>query len=285
MEISTDYALQNHACQAAIVNERGDVVCWETKSNLLVQELIDPVILELVSIPGGTLLMGSPTEEMGRYTSEGPQHKVTVFPFLMGQYPVTQAQWRTVAALPKVKITLPLDPSHFKGDQRPVEQVNWYQAVEFCQRLSRYSGRRYRLPSEAEWEYACRAGTTTPFHLGPTLTPDLANYDGRYTYDLGPAGDYRQQTTTVGTFSPNAFGLYDMHGNVWEWCGDVWHTDYRQTPATAKAWMGHGRVQRRVLRGGSWLSQPSHCRSACRVDYFPEYGLDYHGFRVVRDHL
>lgn len=285
MEISIAYSPRNDAYRAGIVNDQGEIVGWETTSNLFVRESINQVTLELVSIPGGILLMGSPREEAGRYTSEDPQHEVTVFPFLMGQYPVTQAQWRMVAALPKVKIDLPAEPSHFKGDQRPVEQVNWYQAVEFCQRLSRYSGRRYRLPSEAEWEYACRAGTTTPFHLGPTITPDLANYDGRYTYNQGPAGHYRQQTTPVGTFPPNAFGLCDMHGNVWEWCGDAWHSDYRQAPGTAKVWMGYGRLQRRVLRGGSWLSQPSHCRSASRVDYFPEYGLDYHGFRVVRDHL
>jgi len=150
----------------------------------------------------------------------------------MGKYLITQAQWRVVTALPKVERGLKSDPSRFKGGHLTVECINWYEAVEFCARLARKTGRDYRLPSEAEWEYACRAGTTTPFHFGETITTDLANYRGtdneQYKwsgfYGRGSKGIYRNKTTDVGSFGvANAFGLYDMHGNVWEWCQDIWH--------------------------------------------------------------
>ena len=186
----------------------------------------------MVAIPGSTFTMGSPKSEEVSTDRERPQHNVAVSPFFMGKYPVTQGQWRAIASRADLKVNLDLDPepSYFKEPyqdidrwQRPVQKVNWCQAVEFCERLSKLTGRNYRLPSEAEWEYACRAGTTTPFYFGETITPELANYCGNYTYGEGPIGEYRNQTTPVGQFSANGFGLYDMHGNVWEWCADEWN--------------------------------------------------------------
>ena len=170
--------------------------------------------LEMVYIPGGTFEMGSPDNEPERFSSEGPQRLVAVPSFLMSRYPITQAQWRFVAALERVERNLKPNPSWFKGDNRPVENVSWYDAVEFCARLSRLTQQEYRLPTEAEWEYACRADTTTPFHFGKTLTPEVANYDGNSTYDNGPKGKNRKETTPVDHFGvANAFGLCDMHGN------------------------------------------------------------------------
>ena len=185
--------------------------------------------------------------------SGSEQHEVTIADFFIGKYPITQAQWRAVAALPEVERSLEPDPSNFKGDNRPVESMTWEDAVEFCARLTAKTGRTYRLPSEAEWEYACRAGTTGPFHFGETITPDLANYDGNYTYGDGPKGRYRNKTTPVGQFPANAFGLYDMHGNVWEWCQDHYHSDYIGAPTDGSAWVSGGDSSRRMLRGGSWL--------------------------------
>src|SRR4028119_1326205 len=149
------------------------------------EDLGKGIALEMVLIPGGTFLMGSPADELERKSSEEPQHQVTLKLFFIGKYSVTQAQWKAVADLPQVNTKLDPDPSRFKGENRPVERVSWYDAVEFCDRLSQKTGRQYRLPSEAEWEYACRAGTTTPFHFGETITPALANYDGNYTYGAG----------------------------------------------------------------------------------------------------
>jgi formylglycine-generating enzyme required for sulfatase activity len=162
-----------------------------------------------------------------------------------------------------------------------VEQVNWHEAVEFCARLSQKTGREYRLPTEAEWEYACRAGTTTPFHFGPTLTTNLANYDGNYVYGSGPKGVYREQTTDVGSFPPNAFGIYDMHGNVWEWCLDHWHDNYKGAPTDGSAWIEGGDSNRRLLRGGSWIDAPRNCRSAYRGGFGPVVRLITFGFRIV----
>ncbi|MFM6603662.1 MAG: formylglycine-generating enzyme family protein, partial [Dolichospermum sp.] len=179
--------------------------------------------LEMIAIPGGTFVMGSLEGEEESRSEEKPQHQVTIKPFLMGEYPITQAQWRAVAELPQVNQKLQPNPSRFKRANRPVEQVSWHDAIEFCARLSNHTKKPYRLPSEAQWEYACRAGTTTPFHFGETITTDLANYCGDYAYGRGQKGAYREETTEVGNFPPNAFGLHDMHGNVWEWCQDDWH--------------------------------------------------------------
>lgn len=208
------------------------------------------VILEMVAIPGGKFLMGSPEGEGN--DREKPQHQVTIQPFYMGKYPVTQAQWEMVSRLPEVKIDLRSKPSHFKGANLPVENVSWHDAREFCARLSKATGKLYRLPSEAEWEYACRANTTTPYYFGNTITTDLVNHNNKYG-----------QTTDVGKFPPNAFGLYDMHGNVWEWCEDSWHKNYMTAPNNGNALTSQS-DNKRMLRGGQWYLNPSYCRSASR---------------------
>ncbi|NEQ67892.1 MAG: formylglycine-generating enzyme family protein [Symploca sp. SIO2D2] len=247
----------------------------------------------MVAIPSRTFLMGSPEMEEGHSNDESPQHQVTLKSFFMGKYPVTQAQWQAVAALPPVNTELKPNPSRFQGKNRPVEKVSWYDAIEFCARLSQTTGRQYRLPSEAEWEYACRAGTTTPFHFGETVTTDFANYRGtdnkknkwKGSYDNGPLGIYREETTPVGNFSVgNDFGLYDMHGNVWEWCVDHWHGNYEGAPKDGSAWVDKNKNDShyRLLRGGSWLNSPKVCRSAFR--YFNVPGDSHRsdiGFRVV----
>ena len=227
------------------------------------------VVLEMVAIPGGKFLMGSP-EGVG-YDRERPQHQVTIQPFYMGKYPVTQAQWERVADLPKVKIDLRSKPSHFKGANLPVENVSWHDAQEFCARLSKATGKLYRLPSEAEWEYACRGNTTTPYYFGDTITTDLVNHRNKYG-----------QTTEVGKFPPNAFGLYDMHGNVWEWCEDGWHENYINAPIwpnSSIAWMSNN--NNRVLRGGQWYLNPSYCRSASRSYNSGDRRNKDNGFRLV----
>ena len=238
--------------------------------------------LHMVLVPGGTFLMGSLDDEPEREEREGPQHEVTLPSFLIGRYPVTQAQWRSVTALPQVNRELKIDPSRFRGDNRPVESVSWYDAVEFCARLSAHTGRQYRLPSEAEWEYACRAGTTTPFYFGNTLTTKVANYNGDSTYTNGPKGEYRGETTPVDHFGiANAFGLCDMHGNVDEWCQDYWHDSYEGAPTDDSAWIEGGNSNLRVRRGGSWHYYPGYCRSAYRDDDPPVNNGYMIGFRVV----
>lgn len=257
------------------------------------QPLTEELTLDLVAIPGGEFLMGSPADEDRRDWYEGAypelkgvdieaQHPVTVPSFLMSQYPITQAQWRFVAALPKVNQDIDPDPANFKGDNRPVEVVSWNSAIEFCARLSQQTSRVYQLPSEAEWEYACRSGTTQPFHLGETLSTDFANYNGNCTYGNGVEGEYRQQTTEVGCFGiVNAFGLADMHGNVWEWCLDHWHPSYQGAPTDGSAWVNDGDERYRVLRGGSWYLNPEYCRAAFRNRLTPNNRNTYYGFRVV----
>ncbi|MCP2730369.1 formylglycine-generating enzyme family protein [Limnofasciculus baicalensis] len=249
------------------------------------EELDNEIQLEMVAIPGGSFMMGSPENELERRNSESPQHRVTIKPFFMGKYSVTQAQWQAVAFLPQVNRELNSDPSYFKGADRPVESVSWYDAVEFCSRLSIKTGQPYRLPSEAEWEYACRAGTTTPFHFGETITTKLANYNGNYTYGKGFKGEYRQETTPVGSFGvANEFGLYDMHGNVWEWCGDEWHDNYEGAPIDGSVWGENNENDHhsRLLRGGSCCEYPGFCRSVFRGNYIPsDRDLNTLGFRLV----
>jgi formylglycine-generating enzyme required for sulfatase activity len=246
------------------------------------EPLSDEVDLDMIQIPGGTFLMGSPEDELYNYKYEQPQHSVTVPSFFMGRYPITQAQWRVVVGYPEVKRELKPDPSKFKGENRPVEQVSWQDVVEFCQRLSVKTSRRYRLPSEAEWEYACRAGTQTPFHFGETLTDELANYDATKVYGRGVKGEYRGETTKVGQFPPNNFGLHDMHGNVWEWCQDDWHDDYEGAPEDGRAWVdGESKNKEKVLRGGSWYVGPWDCRCAFRDYGTRDYFVFNGGFRVV----
>ncbi|MFM6872775.1 MAG: formylglycine-generating enzyme family protein [Dolichospermum sp.] len=233
--------------------------------------------LEMIAIPGGTFMMGSPENEEGSRDRERPQHEVTIKPFLMGKYPITQAQWEIVAALEKVNIDLEFYPSFFEDNNLPVEHISWNDAQEFCARLSRMTNKAYRLPSEAQWEYACRGGTTTPFYFGDKITAKLANYDGNYVYS-----DEQEETTEVGSFSPNAFGLYDMHGNVWEWCQDDWHDNYEGAPTDGSAWTGLS-SDKKVLRGGSWYNFSDFCRSACRICNAADFDDDNIGFRVVCD--
>ena len=253
--------------------------------------LNDEINLEMISIPGGSFLMGAPEHEPESLDRERPQHQVTLKPFYMGRYAVTQSQWRVVAGCPQVERELNPDPSRFKGDNRPVENISWLDATEFCQRLSAHTGRQYKLPSEAQWEYACRAGTTTPFHFGETITTDLANYRGTDdsqlkwsgSYGLGSKGEYRKQTTDVGSFPANVWGLHDMHGNVWEWCEDDWHPNYEGAPDDGTAWIDDNKTNTNTgLRGGSWVVNPWVCRSAFRSLNIRRDGIiDLVGFRVV----
>jgi formylglycine-generating enzyme required for sulfatase activity len=251
------------------------------RAEFFTENLGNGVLLEMVAIPSGKFLMGSPESEPERYASESPQHTVTIQPFFMGKFSVTQSQWKAVAALPKVNIDLNSDPSNFKGANRPVERVSWDDAIEFCARLSKKTEKTYRLPSEAEWEYACRAGTTTPFYFGETITTDLANYNGNYTYGSAPKGEYREQTTDVGKFPANSFGLFDMHGNIWEWCQDEWHENYNGAPKDGSAWLADNDNQFRLLRGGSWDFNPRYCRSVGRYDCARDFRYGDVGFRVV----
>ncbi|MBT9313681.1 formylglycine-generating enzyme family protein [Leptothoe kymatousa] len=238
--------------------------------------------LHMVLVPGGTFIMGSPEDESGRRDNEGPQHAVTVSSFFMGRYPVTQAQWRAVVALPKAERNLAENPSNFKGDNHPVDSVSWYDAVEFCQRLAQHTKLPYRLPSEAEWEYACRAGTQTPFYFGDTIANNLSNYNSNYTYGDGRKSDYREATTLVNEFGiANVFGLSDMHGNVWEWCEDLWHNSYQNAPTDGRGWIAAKDSDNRVLRGGSCLNNPKNCRSAFRDNHSPDVHDLNNGFRLA----
>ena len=261
---------QEFEFETVTVNPRGEIVGRKTgRAQQFTQSLGNGPVLEMVIIPGGAFLMGS--REGEGYDDERPQHRVRLAPFLMSKYPVTQEQWQAV-----MKWT---PPYRCQGPKRPVDRVSFNDAREFCEQLSKKMGRVYRLPSEAEWEYACRAGTVTPFCCGETITTDLANYVGEHTYRAGPKGVYRHEATEVGNFPPNAFGLYDMHGNVWEWCADAWHDNYIGAPTDGSIWERGGAF--RVLRGGGWHDPPDLCRSAARLKFDPAEGEDYVGFRVV----
>ena len=275
------------------------------RGKFFTEKLDDTIDLDMMLMLSGSFMMGQSEEEKQEiirlydeeeyqkyFVRELPRHLVTVPSFFMGKYAITQAQWRIVAtSYPQVTQELNSNPSKFKGDNLPVEQVSWDDAQEFCARLSNHTKRNYRLPSEAEWEYVCRAGTTTPFHFGETIDSvhanycavdeeiDKKNYPG--TYDRGILGEYREKTTEVGTFLPNAFGLYDMHGNVLEWCEDDWHSDYKGAPDDGSAWVESDRKSTdRLLRGGSWLNIPVNCRSAGRNDDARDYRINNVGFRV-----
>jgi len=220
-------------------------------------ELGDGVKMGLVLIPAGKFVMGSPEDEQDRYKVEGPQHDVTLGkPFYMGKSEVTQEQYEKL---------IKVNPSHFKGARNPVEQVSWDDAQAFCKKLGEKTGRTVRLPSEAEWEYACRAGSKTP------LLGRVAWY--------GENSD--KKTHPVGEKEPNALGLFDMLGNVWEWVEDDGHGSYANAPADGSAWIGNPRGALRVLRGGSWYGHPRYCRSAYRFGLSPETRYDVIGFRVV----
>ncbi len=276
--------------ETVLVDRRGQIIKRDSRQARQVAiDLGKGVTLEMVHIPAGTFLMGAAPNEAEASSDEYPQHQVTLKSFYIGKYQVTQAQWQAIMGN---------NPSYFKGEKRPVENVNWGETKAFCDRLSQHTGQKFRLPSEAEWEYACRAGTTTPFYFGETITPDLVNYDGNYPYGDAPKGKYRGETNPVGSFPPNAFGLYDMHGNVWEWCEDVWHGDYEGSPTDGSAW-GVKEVKKeggffsslfgkeekeesnRLLRGGSWNNNAVWCRAAYRNKNTPDSRNKHVGLRVV----
>jgi formylglycine-generating enzyme required for sulfatase activity len=241
------------------------------------------VSLKTVLVPAGEFKMGGdePPEQVARkcngveakaewFQEEQPQHQVKITkPFYMGVYVVTQAQYEAAMGV---------NPSNFKGESNPVEQVSWNDTVEFCKKLSAKTRQTVRLPTEAEWEYACRAGTTTPFNTGETISTDQANHNGNFTYGSGSKGEYRQKTVAVGSFAPNAWGLYDMHGNVWEWCQD-WSGSYPSSEMVDPAGPENGQL--RMLRGGSWQSEPWRCLSAWRSRALPGSRFHSVGFRVV----
>jgi formylglycine-generating enzyme required for sulfatase activity len=246
-----------------------------------------PVPDNFVRINGGTFTMGSPANEPGRKDNEGPQHQVTVNSFYMGKYEVTQKEYQEVMGT---------NLSHFKGDNLPVEKVSWYDAVEYCNKRSQKEGltpaytinsknvtwnrgaNGYRLPTEAEWEYACRAGTTSPFSTGNNITTNQANYNGNNPYNNNAKGEYRQKTTPVGSFQANPWGLYDMHGNVYEWCWDLYRS-YSSGAQTDPVGASSGSY--RVQRGGDWGNSANGVRSAFRRDDFPSTrGI---GFRLARN--
>jgi formylglycine-generating enzyme required for sulfatase activity len=254
------------------------------------EDLGKGINLEMIFIPSGSFSMGSDTSKDCRYDyenrqvrSENPIHQVKISPFLMGRYTITQQQYQSIMGD---------NPSHFRGDSRPVEMISWEDAVKFCQKLSEYTGKQYTLPSESQWEYACRSSTNTPFYFGEDISPDLANYHYHYeqpnyiiSHNHSSIGkhQYRGETTDVGSFPPNAFGLYDMHGNVEEWCRDTWHENYNRgdAPTDDKAWIDNYNPYEHPYRGGSWGSVPSYCRSAVRTKGSALLTSNTIGFRVV----
>jgi formylglycine-generating enzyme required for sulfatase activity len=236
-----------------------------SEAEYITKDIGKGVKLEMVYIEAGSFMMGSNERD-----SEKPIHPVAITPFCMGRYAITQQQYQAIMGE---------NPSRFKGDNRPVETVSWDDAMSFCEKLSKSTGKQYTLPCESQWEYACKAGTTNSFSFGETITTDLVNYNGNHTYGKAPKGKYREQTTDVGNFQPNPFGLSDMHGNVWEWCLDTWNENYNDQPRR-DAWM-EKYSHYRLLRGGSWDNNPDDCRSAVRVGIARVNRDGNCGFRVV----
>jgi formylglycine-generating enzyme required for sulfatase activity len=304
IKVNAQYPFEFETIQ---VDEQGQIIERKQGRSFAFREpLADEIGLEMVAIPGGKFMMGAPESEYDRseggnplnqvsardqWEGQNPQHPVTLQPFFMGKYPITEVQWEAIANTLQIERELNPKPTEPQGDNLPVSSVSWDEAIEFCQRLSRETRRVYRLPTEAEWEYACRAGTETPFYFGPTITTDLANYRGTYhgstewsfsgSYNRGPTGIYRDDATPVDTFEPNAFGLYDMHGNVSEWCLDHCHLDYIGAPADGSAWIAGGFDDVRIVRGGDYTLFPYYCRSASRGTQEPDSHYTNIGFRVV----
>ena len=259
------------------VNNRGDIIDRpRSRSPIFQEELGNGVFLTMVQIPLGTFMMGSSDREEGQELNEQPQHLVNISEFYLGQTLVTQAQWAEI---------FPDKSVGSRGDkQLPVSEISWLDAIEFCELLSTKTGRTYRLPSESEWEYACRATTTNPFTYGDTILSSIVNYDATSPYKQAQTGLCRGKSTPVASFPPNLFGLYDMHGNLWEWCLDEWFDNYQNAPVDGNA-RGDLETQneqtQRVVRGGSWFSYGSRCRAASRASLSASFRNDHYGFRVV----
>lgn len=237
-------------------------------------KLSQNVNLEMVEIPAGSFLMGSSESESEKRENETPQHEVDLRSFYLGKFSVTQVQWLAVMkSLPKIS-------EDFRGNDLPVVNVWLEKAIEFCTKLSTLTGEKFRLPSEAEWEYACRAGTASPFSFGETINAGQANFNGGQPFGQTQKGEFRKCLTTVGSFPPNDFGLYDMHGNVWEWCADIWHENYFNAPNDGSAWLRNGDQSYCVQRGGSWIDRTANCRSAFRVGDIAHNNENIVGLRV-----
>ncbi|MBE9101432.1 SUMF1/EgtB/PvdO family nonheme iron enzyme [Vacuolonema iberomarrocanum] len=257
------------------------IIQSKKKSKEFIEECGDQKF-EMVIVPGGSFLMGA--AEKNAPKSELPLHTATVDPFLISKYPITKAQWKAVAQLPQIERKLLKSPSRFGSAAHPVVQISWDDAIEFCKRLSEYLKAEYRLPTEAEWEYACRGYSLTPFHFGESITLDLANYDGTHSSQAEVEVIVRGRPTSVKIFPfANNFGLYDLHGNVWEWCMDHWHENYNEAPNNGSAWIDNdSRNTDRVIRGGSWQNTLAFCRSTSRLADTEDNKSDNIGFRIVR---
>ena len=254
------------------VDSNGEIIVRQSGSaSCLIERLAVDISIDLVLIPGGTFMMG----DAGHHQDEQPIHQVTLAPFYMGKYPITQSQYRQVMGE---------DLGNGLDADYPAEKINWDDAIAFCTKLSLKMGRQYSLPTEAQWEYACRAQTTGNFHFGETITPDLVNYNGEYPYNGAPVGQNRARSTPVGSFPANAFGLYDMHGNVWEWCLDRYQPNYLTAPIDGSV-MPDADVSagssKRVMRGGAWDYVAKGCRSAVRCSLDSSLRMNGCGFRVV----
>ncbi len=242
-------------------------------------DLDENIDLDMVLVKGGTFLMGSPEDELESHVDEKPLHRVMLEAFFIGRYPVTQMQWQIVAKMPPVNRRLTSDNKVSEGDY-PVKQVCWHDAVEFCDRLTVHTGRQYRLPTESEWEFACRAGKTTPFYFGQTLSKEIATYDSNPASIGGYEGSLPITTRVTRTKIANGFGLSDMHGNIFEWCEDCWHDTYEYAPTDGSAWVD-GNNSDRVVRGGAYYSPKKDCRSAFRYHASPDVEYDGVGLRVA----
>ena len=275
-------SLLTNSSQSSLVSQSPPLSVLQSRQSFT-ETLPGNIKLEMVKIPAGSFLMGTEEAEVirlnkeyetGWFKCEMPQHRVNLKEFYLGKYPVTQEQYHAIIGN---------NSSKFKDNPKnPVENVSWNDAQAFCQKLNEKTEKKYRLPSEAEWEYACRAGTTTSFYFGETISINQANYDGNYTFGKGKKGVYRQKTTPVGSFPANEFGLYDLHGNVWEWCQDVWHENYENAPTDGSSWNENdSQSTLRLLRGGSWLASSRYCRSANRFRGYAVVRFSGFGFRLA----
>lgn len=277
---SSSYASAAISHKIQEIQDRQEEVSIQASGELMIVDvsnetyLVKEVPFTMIGIKGGSFMMGSPSEEVGRNTDEF-EHQVNLPSFLIGQYEVTQKLWRAV---------MNQDPEElaFQGcDECPVENVSWYEAQRFIKKLNSMTGEAFRLPTEAEWEYTARAGTNTPFYTGDNINTQQVNYNGKHPYNGGAKGKYRQKTMPVGSFKPNPWGVYDMSGNVYEWCQD-WYSDDYYYHSRQDIPEGPANGSSRVIRGGSWYNVASYCRVARRNSYSPGYGDNNIGFRIAK---